>query len=464
MKQSSIFVTGAIINSAKDSNDDPFINFQMKPPDDGNAGKRHYFEAMVATTEINRNFYQFEEKALEMIAIGFKERKTLTINHDKGIYGGKVLGYGATVDAVVNNKKLYVLAYISLGKTYPEGHFGTSEQLRDGVLDGFINSVSQSCRALKSKCSVCNMPYPQDYRHYDYDNMCRHYRGQQVIIEKNDEKIVEIVNVVVEEAEAVELSFVQEGADRESGITEKEINLSLNDFIDEERRNYLHDNKNSAISSKIDNNKSTIQSNEGESEMSQETLNVLTSRAETAERDLAETRLKITTVEGEKVVIESQMKALETQVSSLEAEKTALGTQVDSANAERDRVNKQLETNNTTIESKDKEITDLKQEAIDNKVVIADGKSAREEHEKAYVSAYVTAVGDDCTTEDEELQKETCKSFSIEVLKKKTAGLEKAADTNYPKEGTNTSKDKAKKPTGKNDDDSEEASSYPIGV
>ena len=45
---------------------------------------------------------------------------------------------------------------------------------------------------------------------------------------------------------------------------------------------------------------------------------------------------------------------------------------------------------------------------------------------------FVAAVGDDCTPADEELQQETAKSFSIEVLKKKTAGLKKAAVDNYP--------------------------------
>ena len=291
MENQKVFVTGPIINSAIGKDEDPFVDFQTNPPAEENNEKRHYLEAVAATTGINRNLYQFEPQALQMIASGFKQRKTLTINHEKGHFSN-VLGFGATVDAIVIDDKLYVAAYISLGKTYPQGPFGDSEQLRDGITDGFIDSVSQSAFPLKAKCSVCNLAYPTMRSEYSSDNVCRHYRGQQVIVEENGERVVKTVHVIIQQAEAIELSLVQMGADRGTGITKKAINLSLNDFVDDERFEFLYGDdeqkqrllegsnpqpNNSGGDPPLNNNL------EGEPEMSQETIQALQTRAETAE-------------------------------------------------------------------------------------------------------------------------------------------------------------------------------------
>ena len=480
--QQKVFVTGPILDNVVIEGDDPFANFQTNPPKNGNENLRHYFEVVAATTEVNRNLYQFEPKALRMLARGFKGMITLTINHEKGYYDN-TLGFGATVDAVFVDEKLYVAAYISLNKTYPKGPFGNSEELRDGIIDGFINSVSQSVFALKSICSVCKLPYPQHYRDYENESICRHYRGQQVIMEEKGQKVVKTVHIIVQEAEPIELSLVQMGADRGNGMAKKAINLSLNDFVDEERLNFLHgdESQRGHIPEEPENpptdsgddspvsdeggeeptdltdsgEEPTDPNNQGEPEMSNEALKSMQTRAETAETNATNLQEELDKVKGEKAVIESQSSAHESKISSLEAEKTALETQVTSANNERDTIKTQLDSANAGVKTKDTELATLKQSAADNEIVIADGISAREQYEKDYVDAYVGAVGDDCSDEDRELQVETAKSFSIEVLKKKTKGFEKAKASNYPD---------GKIVTPEGGSPTPEAKSYPIGV
>ena len=472
MENQKVFVTGAIINSAIGKDEDPFVDFQTNPPAEENNEKRHYFESVAATTAINRNLYQFEPQALQMIASGFKQRKTLTINHEKGHFSN-VLGFGATVDAIVVDDKLYVAAYVALGKTYPQGPFGDSEELVDGITDGFIDSVSQSAFPLKAKCSVCNLAYPTMRSEYSSDNVCRHYRGQQVIVEENGERVVKTVHVIIQQAEAIELSFVQMGADRGTGVTKKAINLSLNDFVDDERFEFLYGDdeqkqrllegsnpqpNNSGGDPPLNNNL------EGEPEMSQETIQALQTRAETAETNAAKLQTELNSANGQVAVLTSQKDAVNSQVSSLETEKDAFQAQVDSANNEKDIVKQQLDSANESIKEKDKEITTLKQEAAENELVISDGKAARVEYEKEYVSAFVAAVGDDCTPADEELQQETAKSFSIEVLKKKTAGLKKAAVDNYPDGKKVTEEGKKPEEEKKPEEKSGKDTPYPIGV
>lgn len=475
MADPRVSFTGAIINSSVQEGEDPFVNFQTSPPTNEDNEKRHYIEVVAGTTEINRNLYQFEPRALQMLASDFKQRRTLTINHEKG-YFDNTLGYGATVDAIFVDDKLYVAAYISLGKTYPKGPFGSSEELRDGIIDGFINSVSQSAWPKKAKCSVCNLAYPISYDQYSSDNVCRHFRGQQVIVEENGEKVVKTVHVIIQKAEAIELSLVQIGADRGTGITTKQINLSLNDFVDQDRFDFLfgdEEKRNELIIAhpeilpannggeplqpiKPINNggepPQPIDNPKGEDKMSQEAIQAMQTRAETAEANAAQLSVDLTAEKGKVAVAEAEKNALEAQISALEAEKTALEAQVETSNNERDAAKTQLETANSSITEKDTEISTLKQTAAENEVVIADGIAAREEHEKNYVEAYVAAVGDDCTPEDEELQKETAKSFTIATLKKKTEGLRKSAADNYP-EGKNITEEGKKPADGEQDKD-----------
>lgn len=466
MKDQKVFNTGVIVNSALQQEENPFINFQTSPPDDASKSKRHYFEVIAATTEVNLNGYKFEPAALIMLAEDFKNNKTLTINHMKGNYDN-VLGFGGTVDAIYLENKLYVAAYISLDKTYPNGPFGTSEELRDGIVDGFINSVSQSALPIKAKCSVCNLLYPTSYGQYKNENICKHYRGEQVITEENGQKVVKTVHVKILKASAVELSLVQMGADTGSGIHKKAINLSLNDFVDEDRFNFLYseNNQGAAENSATEpnnegENSSLLSNNQGESKMSQETINALQLRAETAEASVAKAQAELNTEKGKNSVLESQKAAVESQVSSLEAEKTALESQVETITNERDALKEQLNASNESITEKDKELAILKQEAAENAVIVADGKAAREEFETAYVEAFVKAIGDDCTKDDEELQAETAKSFTIATLKKKIEGFEKAASDNYAAGKKIT--EKGKKP--ENGEESEETGNYPIGV
>ena len=432
-----IHVPSLIISSAAEDADDPFINFQTNPPAE-ELTTRHYFESIAATTEVNQNLYEFLPEALEMISEGFKQRKMLTINHDKGLWSNTV-GYGATVDAVVVDNKLYVASYLSLNKTYPRGPFGSSEELRDGIVDGFIANVSQSVTAQKARCSVCGQPYPVSSRDYYNESYCRHYRGQQLIVVENGKEVIKTVHVIIEAATATELSIVGIPADTGSGITKKQINFSLSDFFDEDRFNHLYgegspppiESNPEGIDTGIDPSKQDDK-DKGEKQVSNETLNAMKERAETAEQNAARLRVEAETAKSEKVAIESQMTVKEAELKSAAVEKASLQTQVEALTTERDALKSQAEQKDKDIESKDAKIQKLEQEALENKVVIADGIAARKKYEEAYLDAYVAAMGDACTEEDRELQAETAKAFPMEVLEKKTEGFLKSAGKNYP--------------------------------
>ena len=425
-----IHIPSLVICSAAEG-DNPFINFQTNPPAE-ELETRHYFESIAATMEVNRNLYQFEAEALEMIAEGFKERKILTINHDKGGFSN-TLGYGATVDAVVEDGRLYVASYLSLGKTYPNGPFGTAEELRDGIVDGFINSVSQSVYAIKARCSVCDQPYPTTHsaEHYN-ENSCQHYRGQPVIVEENGEQVFKNVHVIIEEAEAIELSLVGVPADQGSGITKKQMSFALDDFIDEEKFNYLFGGQVNApstpniVSSGLTNGGNSV------STITQAQYDSMKTRAEMAEQESAKLRVESTANQGKESLLKSQNDALEAQKNGLEAQVQALESQVATANADRDRAKKDLEDANKAIEAKNQEVVDLKKSAEENKIAIDDGMAARKEFEEEYVTSFAAAVGDDCTDEMKEAQVEVAKSFSIEILKSKINGFKETAKHNYP--------------------------------
>ena len=452
-KSKSIFrIPSLIVANALPIDDNPdierYLDFQMEPPTSDD-DTRHYFESCVITPGVNRNMFEVTEEAMEMAAEGYKSGKPLSINHDKGMFNN-TLGYGATVDAVVIDNKLYVLAYIALKKTYPKGPFGSAEELRDGMIDGFINSVSQSLLPLKARCSVCELPYPMSYHEYEMDGYCNHWRGQNVVVEDNGEKIVKTVHIIIEEAEATELSLVMIPADTGTGITDKNaglipVDFSLNDFIDEDRMKFLAnaqaeleggegedpelpepspepmpelsgdpnkgDNPVSITQEQLDAMQKRASDAEGRATTLQADLNAANSNVTKLEGEVNTAKAEKATVEAEKATIQAQLEAEQNKVKLLEAAKEL-------ADAEATK--------------KDTRIQELEKEAKENEIVLKDGQEARSSKIEAFADAYAKAIGDSCTEEMKERQREVAKSLTIAQIAEKIFGFEETAAVNYP--------------------------------
>lgn len=438
-KEKSIIQIPSLILTSQNIEDanNPFLDFQVdvEEPTQQEREGRHYFESCVITPGVNRNLFEVTPEAMEMVAVGYSGGCPLSINHDKG--GGifsesNTLGYGKTVAAKVIDGKLYVVSYLALNKTYPNGPFGNAEELRDGIVDGFVGNVSQSLRPLEASCSVCQKPYPLSYDQYESPGYCQHYRGEQVIL-KDDEgnKTLETVHIVVEKAEAVELSLVMIPADEGSGITKPIINFSLNDFIDETRMKFLAggdpgpniEPKPNTGDPKGGNPVSTI---------TQEQFNAMQQRASTAEAQVATLNASATQHAAEIARLEGEVNTAKAEVKTAEAQKSELQAKLDAAEAKVSNLEAAAEIAKKDLEAKETRITKLETEANDNKIVIEDGKAARESIIERFADAYAAAVGDECTEAMKEEQREVAKSLSIEILEKKIAGFKATAKVNYP--------------------------------
>lgn len=472
-EKSIIEIPSLILNSQL-KQEKPFVDFQVQfpGPSEEERAMRHYFESAVITPGVNRNMFEVTPEAMQMVGEGYAAGCPLSINHDKGSWDN-TLGYGQTVGSAIIDGTLYVVAYLALDKTLPKGPFGSSNEIRDGIIDGFIGNVSQSIRPLKAKCSVCDLPYPMSYSDYEIEGYCRHYRGEQVVVEENGVKTVEIVYIIVEEAEAVELSLVMLPADEGSNISKPVINFSLNDFIDENRMKYLSNPENNPDPEKLGEANST---NEGGTTVSitQEQLNAALTRASNAEAQVATLNAEVSTAKAESTRLESEITRLQGEVNTSKAEKLTVEAEKATAeakfSAEEAKVTKleaEAKVSKDESDKKDARITELETEAKENEIVIKDGQEAREAIIERYADAYATAVGDSCTDEMKEAQRDIAKSFSIKTLEEKIEKFEASAVENFEGGGgRNVTSNGAppKKNGGKNTEEEANKKSYPVGI
>lgn len=456
MSKDIVGIPALIVNNANLEADNPFIDFQVQPsePTEQEMETRHYFEACVITPGVNRNLFEVTTEAMEMVAEGYAEGRPLSINHDKG--GGmfetsNTLGYGQTVAAEVIDNKLYVVSYVALGKNYPKGPFGNSEELRDGIIDGFVGNVSQSINPKEAKCNVCEKPYPLRYQDYEKEGFCQHFRGEDVII-KDDEgnRRVETVHIVIEKAEAIELSLVMIPADKGSGITKPTINFSLNDFVDKKRMDFLYGEGSSNPNEPNEPNESNIEGGTPVSTITQDQFNAMQQRAISAESQVASLNAAATNHSATVAQLEGEVNTAKAEKRTVEAEKAELQAKLDAAEAKVTNLEAAAKLAESNIEEKDKKITELETAAQENKIVIEDGIAARSAIIERFADAYAKAVGDECTEAMKETQREVAKSLTIEILEKKIEGFEETAKANYPE---------GRKVNGKNGSGNEEESS-----
>ena len=120
---------------------------------------RYGFETLAAQTKTpNDQGFIFTAEAMPGVVAAYKLGRPLMVNHTK--YGLN-LGFGQTLDAVFNEENLIVLSYISRGKTTPNGPFGNTDELIEGINDGFVKYASASGYVRKQRCSICKKDGPQ---------------------------------------------------------------------------------------------------------------------------------------------------------------------------------------------------------------------------------------------------------------------------------------------------------------
>ena len=330
---------------------------------------RHYFSLRGATTEGNLNYLQLTLNALSQLAEGYRKGLPVLPQHDLGLFhSSRELPLGRTTDAVVMTGSLYISAYIMLDKTYRNGPYGNSNELRDAILDGAVNSVSLTYMVKKSTCSFCGESYGQG-------GACPHYGGQLVSRqEEGKTNIPERVYEVIEEAEDVELSLVTWGADENGKIVEKMISQSAKGDIDHDKYNLIQSQK------------------------------------------------KKETVMDEKEV-QALKDAHKTIVGAKDVEIQSLKTQVAAFNE-----NSQAKE----INDLKKQVADLEKAATDNKALIDLGKQSRADLEQAYVNAYVTVVGTEVTQEAKDQAASSAKVFDIDTLQTMTKQLQSQAKVLNP--------------------------------
>ena len=460
MSENLIHLPSAIFNS-QSSSDTPFVDFNTNPPEE-NLDTRHYFEACVITEGVNRNGFEVLPEAMEMVAVGYKEGRPLSINHDKGSGGlfptsSTALGYGATVDAAVVDNKLYVASYLALNKTYPNGPFGNSEELRDGIVDGFIGNVSQSILPLKARCSVCELPYPLSRKDHAEDGICKHYVGEPIKIETDGgEQRIEIVHIVIEEADAIELSLVMIPADTESGITKPTINFSFEDHINEQRAKFEYQSTEGV------NNPLANPRGDKTVSITIEQLQAAETRAVTAESQISQLNAQVSVLNAKSVTLESEVATSEAQKKTVEAEKATLEAQLQASEAKIVQLEAAAVVWEEEVNKRETKIQELESSAKENEIVIQDGIEARETIVEKYVEGFVAAVGEGCTEEMKARQEEVAKSLSITILEDKILGFQEAAKQNFP-EGKSVEKPETEDQDNDKDDENDD-DTYPIGV
>ena len=366
-----------------------FINFQSEIGDAPDVN-RFYLEYLAMTNQVNRNGFQVIDAALEMLAAGYRQGLPLTINHDKGQFTDS-LGIGQTVAAEVRNGNLYVRMYIAKNKTYNTRHLGSSEELIAGILDGYIKNGSTSIRVKKGVCSVCE-------REVDQWGCPLHHKGEKMFVE-NDEGIKELVvpYVIIHEAEAIEFSITMLGADPQAKVTEKNLNMSLDNFHSESSLLKLFKTPNADNSAGAGSDPLPPAKKEEEEKTND---------------------LRSSVFPPENSMTEEEIKALQAQ---LNAEKA----RADANQGTIDLLNSQLEQRDATIKA-------LTEEAVTNAVKIKDGETARAIGIDNYMKEYAAFVGDTYTPEQEDAQRKLIADMSLEVLQNKTESMREHNKKLYP--------------------------------
>lgn len=374
-------------------------DFQLSKPEETET--RYYFEAIGATLEPNDNYFQFTKKSLGQMRDGYKNGLTLTVNHDK-YYG---LGIGQTAEAEIQNDLLYVQSYILKAMNFRTGPFPTGQDYMNAVQDGFVKNVSVSFIGRTVECSICGNDW-RDYR------SCQHWPGQDYVVGEGNEKRVVTMIGIVKDAEPLELSLVQVGAEKNASVTRKASNFFSQDQ-DFAAENQLREAKRKYASS------SNNDDNQERDNMDWE------ARAKELETENA-------TLKSQNATIGAENSTLKAQVDNLTTDKATLETRVETLDRQTQAFDERIKATKDTETAHANEVKELKTTLEQNKQLAEDGKTLRKGLEEEYVKQFGRLKGEAFTTEDKERKLEAARLMSVDDLLNMTKSFKEDADTLYP--------------------------------
>ena len=172
---------------------------------DGEASRVPY-RCFAHSFDVNTRAYQFRRAALQELADGYVE-KTLLLNHLK-----RPIGWGQTEVGEVLDEGLYINFYVLRGQTFPAGPLGGSDEVITALDDGCLQYVSMGFDIKASVCSICGNDFNM------WMGCGEHYRGETYPVKEEGRLVEKLCVEIIESCEAIELSLVYLGAEREAKV------------------------------------------------------------------------------------------------------------------------------------------------------------------------------------------------------------------------------------------------------
>lgn len=376
-------------------------DFRLSQPKEDDS--RYYFEAIGASLDPNNNYFQFTRKSLGQMRDGYKKGLPLSVNHDRR----DGLGIGQTSAAEVSDGLLYVQAYIHKNINYRSGPFQTGQDYANAVADGYVKNVSVSAYSSEAVCSVCGNDW-RDYR------ACQHWPGQDYTVGEGADKRVVTMIVVIKEAEPLELSLVQIGAERKASITRRASNFFFQDtdFVAE----------NELEAAKKDHQPSSV-----DDETNQEGATTMDFEAKVRELEA-----EISALQADKSKAESECVNLNLTNANLETDKTTLTTRIETLERQNEAFDNRIKEMEKVETGHIEEIQSLKSEVEANRQLAEDGQHLRAGLEQEYVKQYGRLKGENFPQKEKDRKLEAAKQMTVEDLINMAKNYKEDADQLHP--------------------------------
>ena len=173
--------------------------------DDGEASRVPY-RCFAHSFDVNTRAYQFRRAALQELADSYVE-KSLLLNHLK-----RPMGFGQTQVGEVLDEGLFINFYVLRGQTFPGGPLGGSDEVITALDDGCLQYVSMGFDIKASVCSICGNEFKM------WGTCGDHYRGETYPMKEEGRLVEKLCIEIIESCEAVELSLVYLGAERDAKV------------------------------------------------------------------------------------------------------------------------------------------------------------------------------------------------------------------------------------------------------
>ena len=176
--------------------------------DNNNTDNRKNYRCFAHGLDPNNQYAQFSQSSLAQLGTTY-QNKSVLLNHWDDTFG-----WGKTVSGEMGEDGLYVKMFI-----VPDIKIGSidSNSIIKALDAGTIDYVSMGLRVLESVCTICGESFRTD---------CEHWRGREYRIERNGTTVTETCIEMIQKSEALELSLVGLGADRNARVVAKLEGLS----------------------------------------------------------------------------------------------------------------------------------------------------------------------------------------------------------------------------------------------